>query len=366
MELEFKGLNDRIRGILDKKFIFHERVAYVLALALTTKRNVWLYGEGGYGKSDMVTTVFNELGIMDETYKQNFGPGMTPEKIFGDIDLGALNKEDTIKYNTDRSFLAKEYAIFEEMADAAEPVLFQLKDPLERGEFWDGSNVVPMKTKTIIVCSNRSPADVAEYGKDAAALIQRWGLEEVVTWPEYGSDAYERLLIKRVSMLPGPAMHHEHVIKPLARLLSEASDRGDPIPPRIALEAAKACKGSATMAGRDEVTREDFVALRHVRGMSALGDNIEKEIDDALKRAAAATEMQAAENVINELVKEKVHANDPVSALKLAKKINFALEHTVSTLCVTDDLNSRKNALVSACGTHIIELRKRSEDLISD
>jgi MoxR-like ATPase len=358
--IEVLALSDRIKKILEPTFVYYDRVAEVVALGLATKSNVWLHGDGGYGKSHMLETIVTGLELMPETYVQAFGQGMTPEKLVGNLDLRTLNDEGLFRFNIHESFLVKRFAIFEEMPDAAVPVLFMLKDTLERKLFRDGVQQVPMKTQTIFVCSNRSPATVAEYGVDAAALVQRWALEELVRWPVHNDQAYITLLKKQGPKIPGPDLGT--ALEPLAKLLAEASARGEPIPPRVALAAVRTIKGYAEICGSKVIGREAFAALKYVRGLQALGSNIDKEVQDALTRTEAEKVFITTTSDFGKLVADAEKATTPIQCLQAIKKLRAFANDRLNALKVTDNLVEHKAKLVLQATQLLNTLAKKAED----
>lgn len=348
--IKAKDLYERINAILAPKFIHYNDIAYVTAMSLAAKKNFWLFGEGGYGKSDMVETIFQGLGLMEKTYIQSFGQGMTPEKLVGNLDMRCLNLEHVIRFNVNESFMAYDYAIFEEMPDAAVTVLFLLKDTLARKKFRDGYQQFDMATKTIGVLSNRSPKAVAEYGVDAAALTQRFPYRACITWPTHKTEDYEALFRKREALLKGPELSG-NTRAALSKILADANSKGETIPPRIALDAASAIKAAASMRGVSIVATQDFTALRHVAGLETLGNDIQSQIDDAVAKADALTRMKEIEAEMESI--RSITKETPIAALQVVKKLQKFLNERVTPLKVTDDLIDRKRKVVETIGTAI-------------
>lgn len=334
-EFEITDLDARIKTILQPKFVHFGPFAEALSLALASNKHVWFFGDGGYGKSDMLETAFTGLGLMDKTYVQAFGQGMTPEKLVGNLDMKTLNNKGLFRYNTDESFMIKQYAIFEEMADAPVPVLFLLKDMLQRGRFRDGTQQVDVQTKTIVVNSNRSPAAVAEYGVDAAALVQRWSIQLNVCWPSHTQKDYRYLIDKQHDNISGPVINNpERDV--LAKLLADASSRGEPIPPRIALDAMRTIKTHALIKNRKAVLHADFLALSYVYGLTGMATNIKKELNDAAARLKAVTEYSAVKDKYTALALELEACKTPIPCIQIGLKAdNVSAE--VAKLSMTDD-----------------------------
>src|SRR3989344_470734 len=58
------------------------------------------------------------------------------------------------------------------------------------GALRKGVQVFPMRTECIIGLTNREPAELAEMGPAAAALVERFPLQLRVTWPSYAASDY--------------------------------------------------------------------------------------------------------------------------------------------------------------------------------
>ena len=169
---------------------------------------------------------FAELGI--EPYVFTMGSGTTVDRLFGGLDIPTFNETGKIEYLVENSFMNHEYVIFEEMLDAPDFILEQLKDILSSGLFRNGSQVFPIKTKFIICCTNH---DRAEFAKNNSlkALMERFPLECKVAWKDYNRISYEKLLT------------HMGYEDPFLPYLMEQYAKADiKISPRIAIMAAEA------------------------------------------------------------------------------------------------------------------------------
>jgi hypothetical protein len=279
---------------------------------------------------------------------------MTPEKLVGNLDMKMLNNKGLFRYNVNESFLVKKYAIFEEMADAAVPVLFLLKDTLQRGKFRDGTQQVDIATKTIVVNSNRSPSSVAEYGADAAALVQRWPIEVNVIWPSHKANDYVMLINKQQPHIQGPNLDsssRDH----LAQMLADTSAKGEPIPPRIALDAVRAIKTMAIIRGRDGIHGSDFNALRYVRGLQAVGAVAEKTMKDSEMRSLAVKAFETKKQECFDLQKEYADCKTPIPCIQISKRAEKLIGE-VNGLIITDNLENGKKNLIA----DLIELKNQA------
>lgn len=359
MAFDVKGLYLRICTILETRFIFYEHVAQVMSIALAKRKNAWFHGPGGYGKSEMVEAVIAGLGLMDDTFIQAFGQGMTPDKILGDIDLKEMRQNDRLRYKTEESFINKKYAVFEELPDAALPVLFILKDPLARKKLRYGSQQEQLLTESIFVCSNRGPSYLADYGVDAAALAQRFPYQKNVCWDKHDQGSYEKLLHKRAPSMEGPTL--ESQVGAYSQLLADASARGEPISPRIALDGAQALQAVAAINGRQQVTANDFAVLQYVSGLEILGEAVEKKAVEAAKRAAVEINVRNIEHGLAKLVGAVQTINSTERAFQLSRELRRYIELKVTPLVVDDEGAARKQLMVDMAHVQVGECYKRGE-----
>src|SRR4029078_3038105 len=114
------------------------------------------------------------------------GSGTTTDKLFGGLDLKLFNEEGKIQYLVENSFMNDEFVIFEELFDAPDYILEQLKDILSSGVFRNGTQVFPIKTKLIICCTNKTREQFSK-NDSLKALMERFPLEHEVKWDSYNA-----------------------------------------------------------------------------------------------------------------------------------------------------------------------------------
>lgn len=211
------------------KFVFMDKTVQVLDIGFETRKNIVLYGPGGHGKSEMTLEFLKEKGI--EPYVITMGTGMTTDRLFGGLDITQLRQEGgsgRIEYLVENSFMNHEYVIFEEMFDAPDFILEQLKDILSSGVFRNGTQVYPIKTKFIICCTNRT-RDEFSKNMSLKALMERFPLELNVIWDNYTEISYNKLLESKFGV--------DNVDPVIPYLLQEYAKAGITISPRIAVTA---------------------------------------------------------------------------------------------------------------------------------
>lgn len=344
---------EEIRKILGASFIYFEEVAEVLAVALTARKNCILWGPSGHGKSAMVARVTQGLGLESETFVQSFGEGLDEAALWGGLDFGKLEGEKVLEYFPERSFLARRIAVFEEIFDAPVSVLLSMKDAMTSGALRKGAQVFPMMTQVIIGLTNREPAELAEMGPAAAALVERFPLQLRVCWPSYKAGDFLAMYEKVPSALNG-------FTSVLAEVIAKAVADGNIVSPRTAMHARDAVLGRATARGAEGVGKEDLAALRFVPGLEKLGDTIAVEVEAAMARAQAASALEAVECRFTEVYADL--GETPIRALQAAKRL-AALENKLSGIAVPDELVTRRDGLRQAVGQKISEARRRAEEL---
>jgi hypothetical protein len=212
-------------SLLDK-FVFMDKALKILDVGLKTEKNVILYGPGGHGKSELTLEFFYEKQI--NPYIITMGTGMTTDRLFGGINIPAFEKEGKLEYLIENSFMNHEYVIFEEMMDAPDFILEQLKDILSSGIFRNGTQVYPIKTRFIVCCTNRTREEFSK-NDSLRALMERFPLELNVIWDNYTEISYNTLLSKRYGVGQVdpiiPFILHEYVKNDIT------------ISPRIALDS---------------------------------------------------------------------------------------------------------------------------------
>jgi MoxR-like ATPase len=223
---EMKNLN--VKTKTTEKFVFMDKTASVLEIGYSTRKNVVLYGPGGHGKSEMTLDFLKERGI--EPYVITMGTGMTTERLFGGMILQNFQHEGNgkVEYLVENSFMNHEYVVFEEMFDAPDFILEQLKDILSSGIFRNGTQVFHIKTKFIICCTNRT-RDEFSKNMSLKALMERFPLELNVIWDNYTEISYNKLLESKFGV--------DNVDPVIPYLLQEYAKNGITISPRVAVTA---------------------------------------------------------------------------------------------------------------------------------
>jgi len=209
-----------------EKFVFMDKTASILNVGFSTSKNVVLYGPGGHGKSEMTLDFLQAKGITP--YVITMGTGMTTDRLFGGLDIPTFETTGKIEYLVENSFMNNEYVVFEELFDAPDFILEQLKDILSSGVFRNGTQIFPISTKFIICCTNRT-RDEFSKNMSLKALMERFPLELNVIWDNYTEISYNRLLESKFGV--------DNVDPVIPYLLQEYAKNGVTISPRVAVTA---------------------------------------------------------------------------------------------------------------------------------
>ena len=349
----------KISEALSESFIKSGELARVISLAVEAGKNVLLWGPGGHGKSEMVSLALSQLTDEDNIFVQSFGEGMDEATLWGGLDFRALDAEKVLRYFPENSFLAKPYAVFEEIFDAPAQVLLALKDTLTAKKLRKGSQTFAMNTKVIIAITNKDPEEISDMGPAAAALIERFPLQLKVEWPSYEAADYLELFQKVGPRIPGADLNGTTGI--LAEVFAKAASEDTPISPRTAVHALGLVKAAAAMRGSSKVEKQDLLDLCFLPGMEAFAQNLRDELDAAYERSAAESRIREAESKLHELACELDEASTPIKALQVAKRL-ISFQDEVSHLKVTDSLTGRRKDLRNRAAEMVTDAQQRALD----
>ncbi len=247
----------QIQTVIDQKFVHMEGFGEILAMALRNGENVILWGPGGQAKSELVEHVLTALNLSPFAKIQSCDIGTEVASLLGGINFKALNDKGQLEYALETSIFGKEIAVLEELFDASPEVLASLKNALTAKMVYTENTEFPVRTRSIIACTNRSPDEIAQLGESYRALIDRFPLQAEVKWPSYQSDDYMAMFLKR-----GYAATAQ--VQKIADIIAKAGSKDKPITPRTAMKALKFAVDHAQMRGKSGIDAEAVYALRHI------------------------------------------------------------------------------------------------------
>lgn len=328
-------------SLLDK-FVFMDKALQILDVGLKTEKNVILYGPGGHGKSELTLEFFYEKQI--NPYIITMGTGMTTDRLFGGINIPAFEKEGKLEYLIENSFMNHEYVIFEEMMDAPDFILEQLKDILSSGIFRNGTQVYPIKTRFIVCCTNRTREEFSK-NDSLRALMERFPLELNVIWDNYTEISYNTLLGKRYGV--------GQVDPIIPFILHEYVKNGITISPRIALDSYQIY---------EECGPESLHFIAEFAKKPAL-------IVDALKKFQSVIKFKELGSEIEEVI-SRINDNSRRSALKVQEYVDdFRIlskkYESIRKMKVDDDMVHTHSQLSTKIGEFIDSNKQKYNNAVA-
>lgn len=349
-------------------FVHADDVREAVSLALVSGKHLILFGPGGHAKSEMITSMTRALaGAI--TFVQSFGEGMDEARLYGGLDLPALEAgaEARIQYRPEHSFLAADIAVFEELFDSPASVLLSLKDTLTSGALRNGAQQFTMQTSCIVSATNRSPQEVADLGPAAGALIERFPLQLEVSWPSYDARDYLEMFrsvaagggadaavpwgdVVALRELARNCQVPDSVQGILAEVIAGAVSSGHFISPRTAMHALGLVRAAAAIRGSNVATKEDLVAIRYLPGLGELAAQMSTDIEAASARAEAEVALQDAEGRVQQYLSDpRWSCGSPIKALQL-QKIASSFADELATLRLPDGMRERREVLRTRVG----------------
>lgn len=324
---------------LAEKFVFMNKTESILEIGFSVGKNVVLFGPGGHGKSEITMEFFKEKGI--SPFVVTMGTGMTTDRLFGGLDLTHFDTGGSgkIEYLVENSFMNHEYVIFEEMMDAPDFILEQLKDILSSGYFRNGTQIFPIKTKFIVCCTNRTRE---EFSKNMSlkALMERFPLELNVIWDTYNEITYFKLLVSKFGDKIDPIIPY---------LLQAYAEAGHVISPRIAVVAYDIYKKH----GPDSLS---FVAEFNKKP-ELIADTI-KKYESTLKFRETSAEIQY---LINELEQNSFSTKTKKDKFSLDVASLEAKGKMLKTLTVSDESMKLLTSLNKVVDEKLKTFKKKSD-----
>ena len=331
-------MNTERKTTINEKFVFMDKTMSILNVGMSTNKNVVLYGPGGHGKSEITLDFLKEKGI--DPYIITMGTGMTTDRLFGGLNIPTFEASGKIEYLVENSFMNHEYVIFEEMFDAPDFILEQLKDIISSGVFRNGTQKFPIKTKFIVCCTNRTRE---EFSKNMSlkALMERFPLELNVVWDNYTEIAYSKLLETKFG---------EGNIDPIIPfLLQEYAKNGIVISPRVAVTAYQVFE----QCGPDSLT---FIA-EFAKKPSLIADAI-KKFESTIKFRELSAEIS---ELIDLLEANSMSSSDDNKQFKKDLRELESKLATVKKLTVNDDIAHMLASLTKAVGEKIKAFDKKQQ-----
>lgn len=355
-----------------KGFVYADKVKEILSLSYSSASigkpiPVLLYGRGGHGKSEMVRQVFEaRKQLNEETYGiQSFGEGMNEARIYGGIDLKALNcsEDPRQEYRPEWSFLNYHNYLLEELYDAPPIVLLSLKDTLTSRKLNNGHQSFEMKTLMLIAATNRHPGEIAEMGSSYEALVERFPLQVCVEWDSYKQEDFYKLFITADNNSSSIFISSD-LKKILAGLIADAHSKGQWISPRQAMVCLSSLRASATIQGRTAATEDDLWSLKFIPGTDGILDDLATNLERVRVIREATEQLDIAKREVREIFQKMNDYNGNLKIpssqkgtmlLNLSAKLDN-INEKISNIRVPDQLIEQRNNLQN----EVIELSDKA------
>lgn len=310
-----------------------------------------MFGPGGYGKSDAAVLFhqyLKEEGVVDtiEPYVMAFGQGMTEEKLLGGLDIKKFQDDGELMYHLKNAFVSYDVVIFEELWDAFPAVLLILKDILQSRKVRMGNQIMDIKTKIVIACTNRSREEVVS-DDSTEALMQRFLFEKEVKWTSHLYDDYIG------AFKASGADTNDTIVKSVARICEETSKQGNDIiiSPRTAGKALR----SAQINGLE--------SLNGMYGLTAALNTAMKKYSAEVEDDKQNKELMTYIEMIRLLVSAK-ESNSAMKNLIVMVKLSL-LNEEVNKIRVRDACVNLMSSLKKALNLYRNEFHVKAINLIN-
>jgi len=346
-------------------FVNSEKERRAALLSLVGKKHTIWSGPGGYNKSGFWDRVLSSIdGI--EPYVQTIAEDMDSGRLFGGIDIKKFNDPDdpAIIYNVNRSWIKREYVVFEEMLDGPPSSLAAIKDAITSGFLRNGEQVEPVHTKTIIGLTNHDPREIAQMGRYIEALLERFPIQVKVEWETHTKADFAELYESVLSADPPVILHVKDlelyqeaassmdvprkIRGSLAHILGEAQVKGIQVSPRTAMLCIDLIKANAAINERTTPTEEDIVAIEFLPGCSEMTADLVSSIQAAAAREKAASVMKELQRTVSEFFNEYGNVEDTKSPIKILQVVKRArtLHKEVAATRVDEGLVNKRQSLL--------------------
>lgn len=322
-------------------FVYVDDARRALALGFATGENLVLFGKGGFAKSELSEDFFESKGIVP--FVKTMGSGTTTDSLFGGIDIKTFNDTGKIEFLVENSFMNHEYVVFEELFDAPDFILEQLKDILTSKQFRNGTQIFPIKTKYIVSCTNKTREEFAK-NDSLKALLERFPLECKVEWPGYTRTQYDFMFQKMFGKK----------FNELSYIMEKLHQAGTTISPRTAVKAARIL----------EQSHGDTSVLDFIADFSGKNKNL---VQGELTKFKNIAVIENSIDNINKMMSEaRALSLNSLESIKLAKTLIRSIDEETKKLKskkVDDEVVKNVNAAVKSYEEFIKELSKKITDV---
>jgi hypothetical protein len=275
-----------VKEDLSKKFYAMDNAIEALYYAMLTSNNIVLYGAGGFGKSKLTEEFLNYFGIPH--FVKVGHSGMDVEALLGIPNIKKLMEESEYKVAFEKSVFANKGAlVLEEFLDVRPTVAAALKDIITEGGLREGDKLIASKIGPIIICSNKTPDEMAIDRSTAAFYKDRFPFSVNVIWESFLTSDYLNLF---KTVKADIVEENLSSMKLIAEICSFSSlDKA--VSPRVALEALNLFLESKSINSLKFIAELNLSEVREIKNrlrMQELNNNLKHLIQDLTSKVEEA------------------------------------------------------------------------------
>jgi MoxR-like ATPase len=349
-------LDNLINKLKNDGFVGVDKFADTFLLSVLAGIPIIYHGEGGYGKSEMLTSalsLFNgRFGMLE------CDPETTSAAIKGGAIARTINQENgsltEAYYNVANSLLQYDYFMLEEILDASFNALSFLKAVITGKKIHINGDPIDNVCKILVCATNVDPTSVTSTVRENqrnsyAAFLQRFMIVEH-GWESHNSDDYVALY-PTINELPVTQFEltdidrwrdevklvnfNMDLWKLLAKLAEDSSNEGYTVSPRAFQWTVRLIKSAAYLRGSNVVERCDFRVIDYLSYWSVDWD----EVDEAIMEIEL---KQVSNEQLDDFTSRLVTAREMFTT-SVADYYNYAVCHTSITKLYNEFLTTVKS-----------------------
>ena len=349
-------LDNLINKLKNDGFVGVDKFADTFLLSVLAGIPIIYHGEGGYGKSEMLTSalsLFNgRFGMLE------CDPETTSAAIKGGAIARTINQENgsltEAYYNVANSLLQYDYFMLEEILDASFNALSFLKAVITGKKIHINGDPIDNVCKILVCATNVDPTSVTSTVRENqrnsyAAFLQRFMIVEH-GWESHNSDDYvalypvvNELPVTQYKLADIDKWRDEVKLvnfnmdlwKLLAKLAEDSSDEGSTVSPRAFQWTVRLIKSAAYLRGSNVVERCDFRVIDYLSYWSVDWD----EVDEAIMEIEL---KQVSNEQLDDFTSRLVTAREMFTT-SVADYYNYAVCHTSITKLYNEFLTTVKS-----------------------
>jgi len=175
---------EEVQAKIAEDFYNVEKTVEILYYSATLKENCILYGPAGFGKSAVAKAFYK---LFDITPYVKVGDSSTEvESLLGIPNIKKIKKDSEFEIVFEKSIFMFAGPLFlEEFIDVRPSVASSLKDVITEGGYRRRDELIASKHGPIIICSNKSPAEVSIDASTSAFYKERFLHSAYIAWESY-------------------------------------------------------------------------------------------------------------------------------------------------------------------------------------